>query len=155
MEKGVLSPLTPFDYNKYRDDTVIPAMVQITKLLGENAEQIYQAWGKDQEASKAIQVEMSNKVVAIMASCGVARTDLDACLNIPQSFYVALSNVVMSQIRQHEHEIMSRVVGAKNPGNNKFDLEYATYGDLLKTVIKVREETGNKVEDYFNLSPKK
>ena len=151
--KGVLSPLTPYDYNKHRDETIVPAMVKILKLLGENAEEIFEAWGKTPESSKEIQTKIGAQVVTILAQSGVARTDLDACMNIPQSFYVALSNIVMSQIRNHEHEIMSRVVGAKNPGNNKFDLEYSTYGDLLKSLIQVRKDTGDNVEDYFTLNP--
>lgn len=66
----------------------------------------------------------------------------------------AIKNYLDGTVRQMHDEILSRTLGAKSPVTNTYARDVATLGQVMLALQKVREETGNKPEDYF-VMPKK
>jgi len=47
---------------------------------------------------------------------------------------------------------MSRVLQVRNPGlGDRFDEGFASHGDLFAALVRVREEQGGDMSDYFYL----
>ena len=82
--------------------------------------------------------------------------------NVPLIWYVALfqdikdiftdlDTLMKDQVQGHMKEITSRIIGAKhpNPAKSRFNSDFATYADLIRTREEVKKATGNNDEDYF------
>ena len=143
-----------FDYNKLRDDTAAPAMREILKFIGESATEIVLTGEMvNKKTVDELYDKVSKKVLEILTAHNVTFSDYQYVFEYLQSIFYIVGDVVGKQRRGHEREILSRVLGAKNPGNAKFDVDYANYGDLMKAVLDTRSQTGDKPEDYFHINP--
>lgn len=154
---GMVSPYAEvkFDYEKYRDETAIVAVGAIFKRLGEHHAflAILSKPSKEYEKeSEKTYDKLALEVFKILNTNKVGMKEFKFVFDSMKSVISALDEYMMQQVVQHRHEIMSRTFGAKNPGTDKFDSNYATYENLTDTLERVREATGGKMSDYFNIT---
>ncbi len=156
---GMASPYVQqpkFDYEKLRDETSIPAIVDILKKLSEHSEFLPIPSKPTPDYEKASDEGYSKLMLdtfQILNARKIGMSEYKYIFDSLKTIMSALEEGVMQQVTGHRHEIMSRIFGTKNPGTEKFDSNYATYEDLTKTLERVRTETGGKMEDYFNINP--
>lgn len=94
--------------------------------------------------------------MAILTECKVGLTNYNFVFGGIKSIITALEQHFKNHSENLQKEISSRVIGAKNPFDNKYDSNHATHEDLIQTILRLREEQGNVpgAEDYFTLVPK-
>ncbi len=156
---GFASPYmaTPkYDYGKLRDETSLPAISEILKKLGEHSEFLPIPTKPTEEYEKKSDQSYNQLMLdtfAILNGKGVGMKEYKYIFDSLKTIVGGLEEGIMQQVVGHRHEIMSRIFGTRNPGNERFDSNYATYKDLIDTLMKVREQTGGKKEDYFGINP--
>lgn len=142
-----------FDYEALRNDTTMPAMGDIIKAMGENAEflPIRSVTTPEQEkASEEAYDRLTLAAFAALNNHNVGMKEFKYVFDSLKAIVSALEEHMMAQVIGHRHEIMSRSFGTKNPGTGKYDSNYATYQTLKDTLDKVRADTGGNLDDYFN-----
>ncbi len=142
-----------FDYDALRNDTVMPALAEIIKLMGSVADGLpirSKTTPEQEKASEDAYEKLTLGTFDILDAHAVGMKEYKYVFDSLKAIVSAMDEYMMQQIVGHRHEIMSRQFGTKNPGTGKFDSNYATYGTLKATLEKVREQTGGKLEDYFN-----
>lgn len=151
---NIPSPYSPkFDYEKLRNATSIPAMVEIIKKMGEVAEGLpikSVTTDEEEKLSEKAYNDLTMAAFAILDNHGVGMKEYKYIFDSLKAVISAMEDVMINQITNHRHEIMSRQFGVRNPGNNKFDANYATYQALKDTLLRVRKETGDNMQDYFS-----
>lgn len=152
-DEPTLSPLQPeqFDYNKLRDETAIPAMVEILKLIGDEAHTIVFTGQKQKHEIDDAYDKLSRKVIEVLVKHNVAKVDLPHCFQYFQSVIYVIEDSIKKQIQGHEREILSRTIGKRNPGSGKFDVDFTNMADLISSLFAVRKNTGDNVADYFHM----
>lgn len=153
---GMASPYQEqkFDYDARRDATAIAAVTDIFKIIAAHSEFLPIPTKTTPEYEKSCEDAYNASVLEIFESLeknSVGMNDYKYVFDSLKTVISALDEQIMQQIVGHRHEIMSRILEKKNPGTQKFDSNYATYGDLKTGLEKVRNETGNKPEDYFTM----
>lgn len=146
-----------FDYDKFRDETSIPAICAIIKQMGERAEYLAIPSKPSPEYEKKAEEAYESLSLATFSALNmnkVGMAEYKFIFDSLKSIISALENHVMNQVTGHRHEIMSRLLDTKNPGTDKFDANYAPYAKVIELLEKTREQTGGKLSDYFNISPK-
>lgn len=93
---------------------------------------------------------MQDKVISVLVEKKVALKDFDMVFESLISILSTVSAKIKDQIESIEKEYMARIIQAKNPTNDKFDYDFADFGNILSTLIKLREDTGG-IETYFNI----
>ena len=154
-DNSIPSPISvPFDYTKHREDTGNPAIRKILKIVADNGEKLtFSGQFQMQEFNDRFD-EVAKEVIAVLVEQNIADTDRAFVFQYLSQIFMILGDNVAKQVDGHKREILSRVIGAKDPGSDKFNVDYSNFGDLLKTLIKVREETGGNNEDYFFITKK-
>jgi len=142
-----------FDYNKQRKDTTMPALVEIFEIFGRNAKKL--AYDEDNMA----QVEddfaaVQKEVTEVLVKYNVNRADMTYLFQKLGNIPTIIQNSIAKELNFHEREILSRFVGAKNPGTSKFDIDSSNIADIFAAVVKSREQTGGNVFDYHFETPK-
>ena len=164
MSPGETSIPSPFygekpdavDLNVVRDETTLPAIKEVLKLLNEESEKVVVSFSTtDRKEIDNIYNDFGHKVLAILSEKNVAFSDYDHFFEYLQTIFRIAQQIVMKQVNGHKTEILSRYIGKRNPASGKFDVDYSNFGDLLTSLIKVQKETGNNPEDYFTLTPEK
>lgn len=146
-----------FDYDKFRNETAIPAIGAILKKMGEQSSFLAIPTNATPEYEQECEDAYQKLVLATFAALdanNVGMSEYKYVFDSLKSVVAALEENVMQQIIGHRHEIMSRTYTVKNPGTGKFDANYATYGALKTALDKVRKDTGDNVSDYFTVTPK-
>lgn len=146
---SIPSPLTPFDYNLYREQKTNPAMKRILQLVAEKADTLlFNGKIEFKDFNERIDV-VAKDILAILIEENVAEADRRWVFEYPKQIFEILGDNIQKQVEGNTRELLSRVIGTRNPGSGKFDVNYSNIGDLFSTLIKVRKETGDKKEDYF------
>lgn len=146
-----------FDYDQFRDETAIVAVSDIFKKVGELADYLPIPAKTTPEYEKNCEESYDKLVLSsfeILNTRNVGMSQYKYVFDSMKAVISALEDQMMQQMVGHRHEIMSRELGAKNPGTGKFDGNYATYAELIAHLKVAREATGNVMEDYFNIVPK-
>lgn len=63
-----------------------------------------------------------------------------------------LKNQIDGTVRGTEDEILSRLYAVRSPKTGKFAQDCATFGTVLSKLNELREQTGNKQDDYFTVA---
>lgn len=146
-----------FDYNKLRDETSFKAACEILSLIGSKGDKLVLKMTATEEEKAQVDVdyrETSKECLDIMSRNNVGIKELDFIFGEIQRIGDVLGKICLQQISGHKEEILSRTIGTRNPGNQKFDDNHATYADLIQALERVRKETGDKPEDYFHVENK-
>lgn len=143
-----------FDYDKLRDTTSLPACSEILKTIGELASDLpipNMPTAEQEKASEEAYEKLSLATFEILNKYNIGMSEFKFIFDSMKAVISALEEIQMQQVVGHRHEVMSRLFGAKNPGTEKFDSNYATYANLKNLLDKVRNDTGNNNDDYFNI----
>lgn len=149
---------TKFNYDKYQDETVLPAIVAIFKL--------YPLYIEDMiNIAKAEQTTPEEKKLAYEA---VEKLSIDS-FKVLNEFKVTmpkykhlfakmkemiafLEDIQVEQMTGHRYEVLSRIFKAENPGTGQYDGNYALYSDLIAARDQLKSDTdGPNGEDRFAL----
>jgi hypothetical protein len=144
-----------FDYEELRNNTSIIAIGEIIKKMGENSAFLAiptKASPEYQKSCEEAYEKLSMDTFKALNTHKVGMSEYKFVFDSLKSVISALEEQIMQQVIGHRHELMSRYLGTKNPGTQKFDANHATYQDLVDTLEKVRTETGGKLSDYFNMT---
>lgn len=146
--------VSPFDYDKYQDETTIKACAEILKCMGRNAELLV----FKHDAENGVIIENINKVAQemlnIIIDCKVPSSDMQKMSDNISQIPFQLFNIISRQKTEFEKELMARFVGTRDPGTNKYSIEFAGLGDIFAALIKLRTDQGNNIEDYYTLTKK-
>lgn len=159
-DKNVKSPYqeSKYDYEQFADDTIVPAIADIIKLLANHADDISKlAKTKvqtDEEASKTFEAfhAMSIESFKILNEHKVGMAKYQNLFTKVKEIVSYLEEINAQQLAGHRNEVLSRVFGGINPGTQKLDANYATYENLLDAREKAKTETdGPNGEDRFSV----
>lgn len=150
---AVPSPYSQFDYTKHHNETVIPAMREILTVMAENGEVFAYAGEKNREQIVDAFDSLAKKVIDVLVKHNVGMGEYPNVFESLQTSMMFLGNAIGKQRQGHERELLSRVIGGKNPGTGKYDIDHATFLDMLKGLMDLRKQQGNNVEDYFTINP--
>lgn len=151
---AIKSPLSTFNYDLYRDETTRKAVVKIMQLIGENAESIVPTTSTPGEEIDAKFQDLSQKIMEVMIECKVPETDYKYMFESLQSVPYLLSEYIRKHCNAVQKEILSRIIGVRDPGTEKFSFEFSTLSDLFAGLEKARAATGGNIEDYYTIKPK-
>jgi len=152
--KDIESPFVrKFDYNELRDETSNVAVIKALEAISKYKNLIFLAV-ETPESKKALSEDYNAatlELLNILSKNNVGISQFEYFFGALKGIMGALEKSVMTQVEGHTTEILSRLLGAKNPGTDKFDKAHATYEVLVERLKEVREATGNKMEDYFTI----
>lgn len=137
--------------NDQRNETTNVAVAEVLNLIAEHGPKlIYREDMKkaDGEAQMAEFDLVAKKVLDIFTEKNVPLRDDKYVFEQLAYIIGMLQGPVLDSIASRKDEILSRVVGTRNPSTQKFDSAQITYGDLCKSLDVVRETTGGDTE-YF------
>lgn len=152
-ENGIKSPYATFDYNQLRDETTFEAVKSAFAILAKYQYLVF-PMKADDETRKKISDDYNAcalEMFSLLNEKNVGLEEYKVFFGSLGAIIKSLEQYVGQQVEGHTSEIMSRMLGAKNPGTQKFDKAYASYKDLIELLEKVRKDTGDKLEDYFNI----
>ncbi len=158
ISKSIESPYTDkpaFNATKHWDETGIPAVGDIIRKMGELASYLpipSMGTPEYEKSSEESYQTLSLEAFKILNERNVGMAQFKNVFDSLKAVISVLEDLMMKQVTGHRHEIMSRLFGAKNPGTDKFDGNYATYQNLTELLEKTRQETGNNQADYFNIT---
>lgn len=138
--------------DEYRDKTTGKAVGAILRLLGKNAEGLtpsQTASEEMQEEQMKLFYKVSQKCLQLCAEYDVPMKDMLMVYDAIGNMLKALKSMAEQEMQGHQLEIMSRLVGRRNPSTNLFSFDYANYKEFLAALEKVKLETGNNRDDYF------
>lgn len=159
--ENILSPLQPEPaplpttgelLAQHQADTAGQAALEILKLIGttDNLFLVSQDPEAIKKADKAYENALA-EILVILAKYKVGTTNYPFIFNGIKSVVDGIFQTVQNHTSNLKVELISRAVGAKNPINGKFDIDHATHEDLINSVLKVREATGDNPEDFFTM----
>lgn len=150
----IKSPYVKFDYEDLRDKTVRPSISEVFAKISEYNHLIVK--GKETEEERELLTKEYNSCVLemfkILNKNNVVIGNYKYLFAAMTAIIKSLEDFTMEQVNGHKAEISSRVFGTKNPGTGKFDHAYATYQDIVDILMKVRKDTGDNMNDYFNVT---
>lgn len=141
-----------FDYNKYQDDTTIVAARLILKYMGEHPELFIFTHEEKQEDVMVKASKAAEDIMTIVAETKVPQADLSKLSDILTNAPFSTFTIISKHYNELEKELLARTMGVRDPGTNKYSREFSSIGDLVQTLIRVRNEQGNNVEDYFTVT---
>ncbi len=139
--------------SKHQDETAGAAAIEVLRLVG-NTPNLFLIDRSNPDAMKRSEKayeEVLAEILVIFAKNRVGITDYKFVFDGIKSIFDGISSTVGNHTNNLKLEIDSRFVGAKNPINGKYDVDHATHEDLINAVMKVREATGDKPEDFFTM----
>lgn len=154
LSGAVVSPFqdkTGYDYTKLRTDTTVKALRDTFAILGKYPDLIPSIDEGDQSTISAAYDDCSLEIFRHLNGNGVRLEDYQYYFSVIKGVVNALEDVLLQQVQGHRTEIFSRLLSAKNPGNGKYDSNFATYEDLVRLLTNVRKETGDDMSDYFTI----
>lgn len=155
QKTGTATDKPQFDYDALRNETTMPAISEIIKLMGTVADGLpirSKTTPEQEKASEDAYEKLTMGAFGILDAHSIGMSEYKYVFDSLKAIISAMDEFMMQQIVGNRHEIMSRSFGSKNPGTGKFDANYATYGILKATLETVRAATGGKLEDYFNIA---
>ncbi len=152
----VYSAKPKFDYDGHKDKRALPAIAQLLNLFANNGEQLAKinlinATPADEEEINKTFERVTIDIFTILNANNIGTGEYKHIFDSLKLIVTAFDEYTMKQVVGHRHEMMSRLFGAKNPGTGRYDSTYALYTDLTAALMKVREQTGNEMSDYFNV----
>jgi hypothetical protein len=150
--QGVVTPTSQFDFNALRNKTVLPAIADIIREMGNYADKLPILAAPTEEVEKEVDAAYESLILGLFAICdkhGVSMRDYSFMFKTMSDMISYLETETINEITGHRFEIMSYLFAAKNPKNGLFDSNFATYADLKKTLFKVREDNGNDNSLFF------
>lgn len=149
-DESVPSPIhIPFDYTKHRENTTNPAIKRILAIVSENSDKVtFSGEFQMQEFNQRFD-DVAKEIITVLVEENVAEADRSFIFTYIQQIFMILGDNIAKQVDGHKREILSRTIGKRDPGSDKFNVDYCNFGDILSTLIDVREKTGNNNEDYF------
>lgn len=145
-----------FDYDLLRDQTSNVAVRKLFETITKYKNLVIPMKQVDSDGKKAIEDDYQActlEMFKILNESGVGIGEYKYVFRAMGAVINSLEGIMMKQVDGHRTEINSRMLGAKNPGTDKFDQRHATYKHLTDLLEKVRKETGDKREDYFEIEP--
>lgn len=151
--EGVKTPYVKYDYNALRDKTTFVAVQKALPIIAKYENLVYpmNATTEDKERINKDYDTCSLELFNLLNEYNVGIDEYKVFFGSLEAIMKSFSSYMMQQVDGHRSEILSRALGAKNPGTGKFDASYATYKHLTDLLEKSRKDTGGKLEDYFNL----
>lgn len=158
--KGVHSPYmeNKFDYAAQFNGMVPPSMADILKLLPTYADALVlpakatRLTDDEQKAFDDAVDKMSLDCFAIFKQYGVPMTKYSNLFAEMRDIISSVERMINDQIAGHSAELLARSYGAVNPGNDLFDVNYATYQDLIDAREKIKKDTdGPNGEDKYSV----
>lgn len=158
--KGVHSPYmeNKFDYVAQFNTMVPPSIADILKLFPTYADALTipskaSPLSADEQTSFDDAIDkMSLDCFAIFKKYGVPMTKYSNLFSELRDIISAVERMCNDQIAGHSAELLARSYGAVNPGNDLFDVNYATYQDLIDAREKIKKETdGPNGEDKYSV----
>lgn len=141
-----------FDYNAYQYEHTGKAIMEVWRLLGENANRAVWKIGSTREEIQADIDFFSEKVMNILIACDVPHRDIQ---NMTDNFFGFLELIFKHPTRTYKEyvdELLAYTIKEENPGAPLYDRDYATVGGLYRALHKARELEPDK---YFNIQNKK
>lgn len=127
---------------------------QLLKVIG-NMDNLFLLSDKPEDMQKNDEAytNLLEKTLEIFTENKVALTNYAFVFKGVKSIIDALEQHMNNHSSNLQKEINSRVIGAKNPLDGKYDANHATHEDLIQTVLRLREAQGNVpgAEDYFTI----
>lgn len=152
-EEGTIeSPYVPesFDYNKYQTETTGKAMLEIYKVLGENAASLSYTNDSTTESINEGMHIVADKIRDILVDCKVPNGDMQKLMDTMQSTMGIVFNIIIKQKDNFEKELLARVIDSRDPGfPEKCSPEYVTLGDLFMAVKKLQDSQG--VDHFYHI----
>lgn len=147
-------PKEAYDYNTPIERTSVElAKMVLTKVELSKEFIIIESFEKADPLKKAAFIEKSTDLsIDIMKE--IAKSDIPfpyATRGIDKIIVVleSLKKYIEGTITQARHETVSRLLGTRDPENNKFTEEQSTLGNLLLKLEEARVATGGNKYDYF------
>lgn len=139
----------PFDWEAYKDSTLNNATKDILIILGGSAERICYTGEKTQSEVNEIYNPVADLARDAMVKHNVGYKQATELFDYLRGIVTLLENKLKKEYEGHQKEVLSRLLGTKNPMTGKFDVDFATFEKLVAAVDKSRELTGGNIYDYF------
>lgn len=144
-----------YDYNTPVEKTATEIAQFTAALLGEKAGAlIIENHEKlDPEAKRAFEENSNDFAIEIMKHIATTDIPVDYASHAITKIITVLEilqKYIQGTIRQNKHEIISRVIGVRDPGSDKYTAEAATVGQLMLKLDEIRTSQGSNMSDYFN-----
>ena len=137
---------------KLQAETAGKAGEEILKLIG-TKENLFLLSDKveDQPKYNAAYQDLLGEILVIFTKHNVALTNYGFVFNGIKAVVDSLQQTLNNHTEKIKFELQSRTVGAKNPYDGKYDVDYSTHKELTDALIKVREATGDNPNDFFTV----
>lgn len=151
IESPFLAP--EFNYSQTVDDAVVPAVQELLVLMGNTAAIVPSRNQTDEEKQEFLKAldAVALESFAIFNRHKVPLDYYEYLFELLTTIVRSVKEYSLMQVKGHTEEILSRLIGSKNPGNGKFDSRWATYDQLVKTLESTRKATGDNPNDYFTV----
>lgn len=125
----IVSEVT-FDYDKLRNEETVPAVKEIFRILGDNADLLVFPSTASKDEIVAGTETVCAKIKEVLVSRKVPNADMAFLLRhfdtIPNLF-----DAILKQKNDTEKTLLMLAIGSKNPGNGEPSLEYSNLYDLF------------------------
>ncbi len=152
IEANTIPPA--FDYDKLQDETTMKAIGEIWKYLGESHELLTFKHDTTGETIMENNNVVAQKIMNIIMENKVPDVDMPKLTDLMLSTIQGLFTIIARQRNEFQKELLARVIGTRNPGDNKYSREYASLDELFQALIRVRKEQGDNAEDYYTITKK-
>ena len=154
-EGEVLSPLSPdqpkFDYNLHHDETTVKAITDIYKIFGRNADKLsFNSKSEGKEIGDNFDA-VAMEIVQAIISNNVPEVEMQNLIESFQTVIHHIFSIIAKMKTEYEKEYLARSMGSRDPGTGHYAREYATMGDLYKSLEKIRIEQKDDEKGYFNV----
>ncbi len=164
VEKGLAEKMTDiaspfmqpvgFDYNKQREETVLPAIKAIYKIWAEEADNLVFSNEATKEEIVDKQGIVVQKMLMAIVENKVIETDMKFLAENFQATVFMLFDTISRQKNELEKEYYARTLGVRDPGTGKFSKEQSTLGDMFVALEKIRNEQDTEENQYFIVKKK-
>ncbi len=137
IEDLKIAPVS-FDYNKLRDDITVPAVIEIFRVLADNAEYLVPKTTTTNEEALENESKVAEKVKEVLVNRKVPNIDMQFLLNCFNSIE-HIFTAILKQKNQTEKVLLNLAIAAKDPGTGEPSLDYASLDDLFKAFVEKTE----------------
>lgn len=131
-----------FNYDKLRDETTLPALKEIAKIIADNVDKCFFPTGVSKEEQENGFGEVSKLVMKSIVDNKVIDADMQYLIAQVQFVMYSLVNLVVDYKNELETELIGRTLESKDPGTGEIVRNFGTLSDLFVAVEKKRKEQG-------------
>lgn len=137
---------------KHQADTAGKAAEEILKLFAEY-DNLFMVSNDENDSKKYEETyqKFLAEILVIFKKNNVGITNYSYVFKGIKAIIDSLEQTMNNHMTNLKVELLSRVVGSKNPYNNKYDIDHSTHQDLISALEKIREDQGNNPEDFFTI----